>query len=141
MLRSENTQISSTNKSLVADVSELDHLRRHNVEISRKMKEMENELQNLRELTQLRRNQSFTENQEIQNENEVWKINKDFIIRMELPHLSKKVISVITEPLKQNNQLNLSLFAYTTLQLLDRRSVTLIISGYKFSLKTKMTGC
>ena len=98
VLRSENTQISSTNKSLVADVSELDHLRRHNVEISRKMKEMENELQNLRELTQLRRNQSFTENQEIQNENEVWKINKDFIIRMELPHLSKKVISVITEP-------------------------------------------
>ena len=125
----------------MADVSELDHLRRHNVEISRKMKEMENELQNLRELTQLRRNQSFTENQEIQNENEVWKINKDFIIRMELPHLSKKVISVITEPLKQNNQLNLSLFAYTTLQLLDRRSVTLIISGYKFSLKTKMMGC
>ena len=125
----------------MADVSELDHLRRHNVEISRKMKEMENELQNLRELSQLRRNQSFTEIKELENENEVWKINKDFIIRMELPHLSKKVISVITEPLKQNNQLNLSLFAYTTLQLLGRRSVTLKISVYKFSLKTKMTGC
>ena len=61
------------------------------------MKEMENELQNLRELTQLRRNQSFTEIEEIENENELWKINKDFIIRMELPHLSKKVISVISE--------------------------------------------
>ena len=125
----------------MADVSELDHLRRHNVEISRKMKEMENELQNLRDLTQLRRNQSFTEIEELENENEVWKINKDFIIRMELPHLSKKVISVITEPLQQKNKLNFSLFAYTTLQLLDRRSVTLIISGYKFNLKTKMTEC
>ena len=82
---------------MAADVNELDHLRRHNVEISRKMKEMENELQNLRELTQLRRNQSFTEIEEIENENELWKINKDFIIRMELPHLSKKVISVISE--------------------------------------------
>lgn len=97
MLRSENSQISSKNNSLAADVNELDHLRRHNVEISRKMKEMENELQNLRELTQLRRNQSFTEIEEIENENELWKINKDFIIRMELPHLSKKVISVISE--------------------------------------------
>ena len=85
----------------MADIGELDHLRRHNVEISRKMKEMENELQNLRDLTQLRRNQSFTEIEELENENEVWKINKDFIIRMELPHLSKKVISVITEPSKQ----------------------------------------
>ena len=27
----------------------------------------------------------------LENENEVWKINKDFIIRMKLPHLSKKV--------------------------------------------------
>ena len=102
------------------------------------MKEMENELQNLRGL---RRNLSLTEIGKLENENEVWKINKDFIIRMELPHLSKKVISVITEPLKQNNQFNLSLFAYTTLQLLGRRSVTLKVSGYKFSLKTKMTGC
>ena len=89
-LKAEKAEVFEQNRSLKDDLQELEHLRRHNVEITRKMKKMEKDLRNF----SLSKTQVESKNQkEIESHNEVWKVNNSFIIGVELPHFSKNVSS------------------------------------------------
>ena len=89
-LKAEKAEVFEQNRSLKSDLQELEHLRRHNVEITRKMKKMEKDLRNFAPS----KTQVESKNQkEIESHNEVWKVNNSFIIGVELPHSSKNVSS------------------------------------------------